>query len=745
MMPRPIIPGRVSCVPALLLLVVAFAVNATAEDWPGVDLGPIPHALIPEAVNPDEAAARSAIDADLRDILFGGTKREPPSEPSPNLISWIIEIVSYAEPEELERFAASYKPSAWSSADAEGRLQLPVALALLEARRHHDALLWIEHGEPSEGDLAYRSLLRMEIYRSIGKIDRAVQVAAEIRTRFPNEDWTLPAARLLMDRLEEGDQFEALLKESLRTRDDLGRSRYETAARMKALTGLGHAEDAAAVGDTVLKRYVSLSAAKKEALRRFKDKTDTTDSSLLFPVFIAHDMYAEAESIIVRSEDANNMKLLLLERLLDARRYREILKKRFPLLGSPSDLMKARWFLVHARAARGSAMWDEMVRNYRQASLIPGSTRGVALKEWGREAESECRDALAESLYTAMMGIPERADAARFRRALARFAVGLYEDAYSDLKGLEREVGNGGAGFWKFRLAEIVGDTVSARSFLVAATEGEGYYGSRAQAELLQRANGAGGDRFWEVEDSLLFMSGEPGRTETSINCAGLEKYHRHAELIRAFRRFDRPAWAAREKRILEEVLPRAGRVTSFLCLGLPDIAVRVAIGAGVDSLLLRYPRPFAGLITKEAESAGISWELAWAVARRESLFDPGIVSKAGAVGLLQLMEKTAEATGDKWNIPSGPLRRVDINVPLGIKHLRDLCDSEDWPLPALLAAYNAGAAKAAEWVDRFHDPDLFIERIGWYETRGYVRHVLDGCWKYRAAYGADTGRSGSK
>ena len=72
---------------------------------------------------------------------------------------------------------------------------------------------------------------------------------------------------------------------------------------------------------------------------------------------------------------------------------------------------------------------------------------------------------------------------------------------------------------------------------------------------------------------------------------------------------------------------------------------------------------------------------------------------------------------------------------------MKDLRASLDWPLPALLAAYNAGEKKAAEWVARFPDPDLFMERIGWHETRSYVRHVLDAFWKYRAAYGADASR----
>ena len=69
-------------------------------------------------------------------------------------------------------------------------------------------------------------------------------------------------------------------------------------------------------------------------------------------------------------------------------------------------------------------------------------------------------------------------------------------------------------------------------------------------------------------------------------------------------------------------------------------------------------------------------------------------------------------------------------------RHLADLFSEEDRHLPAVLAAYNAGMAKCREWIARFEDVDLFIERIGWWETRAYVRHVLDAAWKYADAYG---------
>ncbi|MDM7914224.1 MAG: lytic transglycosylase domain-containing protein, partial [Candidatus Eisenbacteria bacterium] len=219
----------------------------------------------------------------------------------------------------------------------------------------------------------------------------------------------------------------------------------------------------------------------------------------------------------------------------------------------------------------------------------------------------------------------------------------------------------------------------------------------------------------------------------------------RRAARLRLLRRFGRADWTSPDQERLESALPVGGRAEAFLCLGLPEVGVGGAGGRGAAApVSLRYPRPFPSWIEQRCREVSVSPDLVWAIARRESLFDPGAVSGAGARGLLQMMAPTAQETASKWGIEAGPLERADRNLALGIRHFRDLADGQDWPLPALLAAYNAGSAKASEWVERFgDDPDLLIERIGWRETREYVRHVLDAVWTYRNAYGRSGGEQG--
>jgi soluble lytic murein transglycosylase len=212
---------------------------------------------------------------------------------------------------------------------------------------------------------------------------------------------------------------------------------------------------------------------------------------------------------------------------------------------------------------------------------------------------------------------------------------------------------------------------------------------------------------------------------------------------VRLFRRFGRTAWAERERELLEAEMPVERRGEGLLCMGLPDLAIRVAIARGAAPLVLKYPRPYPEWISEQAAKAGVSAELVWALARRESLFDAGAVSGAGARGVLQMMESTARETSGRSGLPAGPLERADLNLALGIAHFRELGERDAWHLPAILAAYNAGVTKTEEWVGLFPDPDLFIERIGWRETRDYVRHVLDGYWTYRSGYPDDAREGG--
>lgn len=94
-------------------------------------------------------------------------------------------------------------------------------------------------------------------------------------------------------------------------------------------------------------------------------------------------------------------------------------------------------------------------------------------------------------------------------------------------------------------------------------------------------------------------------------------------------------------------------------------------------------------LVIEEAERQGVPAHLALAVARVESNFNPDAVSRAGALGVMQIMPQTAE---DELGISRYRLHDPATNVRAGVRFLRHLIETYDGRWDIALSHYNGGS-----------------------------------------------------
>ena len=159
--------------------------------------------------------------------------------------------------------------------------------------------------------------------------------------------------------------------------------------------------------------------------------------------------------------------------------------------------------------------------------------------------------------------------------------------------------------------------------------------------------------------------------------------------------------------------------------------AIATAAAAGhYDDLALRYPLPFRQSFERGASSASIPTTWALGIARSESLFMRDVRSRAGAIGLMQLMPATGRQVAREIKLAYSGLDTLtdpDHNIRLGTSYLGSMAARYDGNHVLATAAYNAGPHRVDRWLPESNvvDARVWIENIPFNETRKYVRRVM--------------------
>jgi soluble lytic murein transglycosylase len=154
----------------------------------------------------------------------------------------------------------------------------------------------------------------------------------------------------------------------------------------------------------------------------------------------------------------------------------------------------------------------------------------------------------------------------------------------------------------------------------------------------------------------------------------------------------------------------------------------------------LHYPVEENELLPKSAREFRLEPGVLRALVRQESVFDAGAKSRAGAIGLTQLLPGTAEPLARsvlRVRYRRAFLYDPGVNSRLGAAYLRQLLDRFGENLHFALAAYNGGPTRMTRVLreNAGRAEDEILESHPFHETRDYVRRVMLYAETYRELY----------
>lgn len=309
-------------------------------------------------------------------------------------------------------------------------------------------------------------------------------------------------------------------------------------------------------------------------------------------------------------------------------------------------------------------------------------------------------------------------------------ALGHFETAAARVSG---PISVARMGYWTGRAQEVMGNADLARdAYAVAAVHQTTFYGLLASEKIDRPLDAAliGAQVDWE--DASVF---EDDLTRAALIL--LESGERGAAVT---------FFAALGERLDPDALVQLGGYLSAIDEDYYTLLLgKTAVARG--QLLPEIYYPVHGLAQMDLP---VDPALALSIARRESEFNIGIGSPAGALGLMQVMPATAEEVATRLNLPYSRARLTSdwqYNATLGAEYLAYLEDMFG-PSPVMIAAgYNAGPSRPRTWMAERGDPRLremdvidWIEHIPFVETRNYVQRVTESLPVYQARL---TGQAG--
>lgn len=419
-------------------------------------------------------------------------------------------------------------------------------------------------------------------------------------------------------------------------------------------------------------------------------------------------------------------------------------------------LLNARAYYKLDRLKASAEWYDRFIAH---AIDYPGLAEILWMRAWIDEEQDLPLSAkrFYQRIYTSFSR-SNHAEESWIRHALCFYRLEQYDSAIAVLAGFEKANTSSSylssAQYWKAKCHLKCNRNDSAKTLLAAVANREPYdYYAHLSRELCMAMGGSvvgrlSLDTVYDARQSIRWLDSimPPGKRplsqEDSLNLRrglilalsgdadGAVFFLEPVELSNAsnlslefkigtfYRTVDAPAAAAYAGRRLSWRIP---------------LEARAKIPLPVYALI--YPRFFLPMVKTEAGLYAVDPYFVYAVMRQESTFNPGIISPAGAIGLMQIMPGTGKTIAREQKVPFTPdsLFRPAVNIKFGAYYLSRLLDQFNENEILALASYNAGPTNAMGWYlrNKEKDLDLFVEDIDFSETRNYVKKVLGNYWFY--------------
>ncbi len=148
------------------------------------------------------------------------------------------------------------------------------------------------------------------------------------------------------------------------------------------------------------------------------------------------------------------------------------------------------------------------------------------------------------------------------------------------------------------------------------------------------------------------------------------------------------------------------------------------------DDLDKRFPLVHRDVVEKYASRNQVNPAWAYAIIRQESAFITDVKSHAGALGLMQLLPRTARQIARYLRIrrpKQHELLKANTNIRLGIGYLNKIQKRFHGNAVLATAAYNAGGQRVKSWLPEEGSipADLWVELVPFDETRDYLQRVM--------------------